>query len=75
MFVMTNQNTYDFLNRLTGKSAALDFNYQYNAAGQRIQATQLVDGSYWLYGYDGLGQVDRRDQALLGRHALCRAAV
>jgi RHS repeat-associated protein len=54
---MTNQNTYDYLNRLTGISSALDFNYQYNSAGQRTRATQLADGSYWLYGYDALGQV------------------
>jgi hypothetical protein len=32
--VMTNQNTYDYLNRLTGKTSALSFNYQYNAASQ-----------------------------------------
>ena len=55
--VMTNQNTYDNLNRLTGKSSALNFNYQYNAAGQRTRAALLDDGSYWLYGYDALGQV------------------
>jgi RHS repeat-associated protein len=55
--VMTNQNTYDHLNRLTGISSALDFNYQYNSAGQRTNVTQLADGSYWLYGYDALGQL------------------
>jgi RHS repeat-associated protein len=55
--VMGRQNTYDHLNRLTGISSALDFNYQYNSAGQRARATQLADGSYWLYGYDALGQV------------------
>jgi YD repeat-containing protein len=44
--VMTNQNAYDYLNRLTGKSSALAFNYQYNAAGQRSRVTQLMDGSY-----------------------------
>ena len=54
--VMTNQNTYDKLNRLTGKASWLDFFYQYNAAGRRAQA-ELKDGSYWRYGYDGLGQV------------------
>jgi RHS repeat-associated protein len=48
---MTNQNKYDFLNRLTGKSSALDFNYQYNSAGQRTRVTQSADGSYWVYGF------------------------
>ena len=64
--VMTNQNTYDFLNRLTrrlsavasgGGGSALDFNYQHNSAGQRTRVTQLADGSYWVYGYDALGQL------------------
>ena len=45
---MTYQNTYDSVNRLTGKTSALNFNYQYNGANQRTRAT-LVDGSYWLY--------------------------
>jgi len=54
--VMTNQNTYDLVNRLTGKSSAVNFNYQYNAASQRTRVT-LGDGSYWLYGYDALGQL------------------
>jgi RHS repeat-associated protein len=55
--VMTNQNTYDNLNRLTGTSSALSYNYQYNLAGQRTKVTQLIDGSYWLYVYDALGQL------------------
>ncbi len=54
--VMTNQNTYDYVNRLTGNTSALNFNYQYNAASQRTRVT-LIDGSYWLYGYDALGQL------------------
>jgi RHS repeat-associated protein len=60
--VMTNQNTYDKLNRLTGISSAssvssvVNFQYQYNAANQRTKVT-LVDGSYWIYGYDALGQL------------------
>ena len=54
--VMTNQNTFDYVNRLTGKASALNFNYQYNAASQRTRVT-LIDGSYWLYGYDALGQL------------------
>ena len=55
--VMTTQNTYDKLNRLTGTSSALSFVYQYNAASQRTKVT-LIDGSYWIYGYDGLGQLN-----------------
>jgi len=43
--VMTNQNTYHNLNRLTGKSSALNFNYQYNSAGQRTRAALLDDGT------------------------------
>ena len=63
---MTNQIAYDYLTRLTGPlsavssgggGSALDLNYPYNAAGQRAQAAQLVDGSYWLRGYDALGQL------------------
>jgi RHS repeat-associated protein len=60
--VMTTQNTYDNLNRLTGRSSVssassvVNFQYQYNAASQRMKVT-LIDGSYWLYGYDALGQV------------------
>jgi len=49
---MTNKNTYDYLNRLTGKTSALKFNYQYNGANQRARVT-LLDGSYWVYGPDG----------------------
>ncbi|MBU6410229.1 MAG: hypothetical protein KGR98_07565, partial [Verrucomicrobia bacterium] len=54
--------TYDDLNRLTDISnapssgAAATFNYGYNAANQRTKDT-LADGSYWVYGYDSLGQV------------------
>jgi len=63
--VMTTSNKFDNLNRLTGISSAssassassvVNSQYQYNAAGQRTRVT-LVDGSYWLYGYDALGQV------------------
>jgi len=53
---MTTSNTYDYLNCLTGKSSVLNFNYQYNAASQRTRVT-LADGSYWVYGYDTLGQL------------------
>jgi YD repeat-containing protein len=34
----------------------LTFNYNYNPANQRTKDT-LADGSYWVYGYDSLGQV------------------
>jgi len=51
-------------NRLTQISSApsasytlpLTFNYNYNPANQRTSDT-LADGSYWVYGYDSLGQV------------------
>jgi RHS repeat-associated protein len=54
--------TYDNRGRLTevgsasGSAPALTFNYQYNAAGQRIKLTE-VDGSAWIYRYDDLGQL------------------
>ena len=60
--VMTTSNKYDYLNRLTGKSSVasvasvVDFQYGYNAANQRTNVT-LMDGSYWRYGYDALGQL------------------
>ena len=61
---MTTTKQYDYLNRLTQISsapgaayaAAVDFNYTYNPANQRTKDT-LADGSYWVYGYDSLGQV------------------
>ena len=59
---MTTTKTYDFLNRLTGIAStpvaapAVNFDYNYNAANQRTRNT-LVDGSYWVYQYDVLGQV------------------
>jgi RHS repeat-associated protein len=61
---MTTTKTYDYLNRLTQISSApsagytlpLAFNYNYNPANQRTKDT-LADGSYWVYGYDSLGQV------------------
>ena len=67
---MTTTKQYDYLNRLTQISSApnvsytlpLTFNYTYNQADQRTQVT-LADastpavGSYWVYGYDSLGQV------------------
>jgi YD repeat-containing protein len=60
---MAATKTYDNLNRLTGiaHSAAANppvdrRNYAYNSADQRTAMTNL-DGSYWVYTYDNLGQV------------------
>ena len=59
---MTTTKQYDYLNRLTaiqssaGTSPTASFNYAYNSANQRTQAT-CVDNSYWVYQYDNLGQV------------------
>ena len=61
---MTTTRQNDYLDRLTsissvgGASSAspISFNYNYNAANQRMKDT-LVDGSYWVYNYDALGQV------------------
>jgi YD repeat-containing protein len=63
--VMTTSKSYDTLDRLTSISSTVanqttpvsGFNYTYNAANERIQASVLSDGSHWTYGYDGLGQV------------------
>ncbi|OQB93714.1 MAG: tRNA(Glu)-specific nuclease WapA precursor [Verrucomicrobia bacterium ADurb.Bin118] len=61
--VMTTTNGYDLVNRLTntvslgGTGATLSqFDYRYNTASQRTSVTNL-DGSYWVYGYDSMGQV------------------
>jgi YD repeat-containing protein len=55
---MTMTKQYDSLNRLTGvsSSSAVNFNYAYNNANQRVSVTN-VDGTYWVYQYDALGQV------------------
>ena len=61
---MTTTKQWDYLNRLTQISSApsaaytspLTYNYNYNPANQRTKDT-LADGSYWIYGYDSLGQV------------------
>ena len=59
---MTTTKTYDYLNRLTqiastpSASPAISFAYAYNNANQRTAVTN-ADGTYWLYGYDALGQV------------------
>lgn len=61
--VMTTTKGYDFVNRLTNTTTldvglgTLDTHaYAYNPANQRTSATN-VDGSYWVYAYDTLGQV------------------
>jgi hypothetical protein len=54
---MTTTKQYDYLNRLSSiSSTSNSFAYQYTPANQRNLA-RLVDGSYWRYGYDALGQV------------------
>ncbi len=58
---MTTTKQFDYLNRLTSinsasSSSSSSFSYQYNSANQRTKNT-LVDGSYWVYQYDSLGQV------------------
>ena len=63
---MTTTKQYDCLNRLTAdfvpaqqpkaySPVSLRY-YNYNPANQRTKNT-LADGSYWVYGYDSLGQV------------------
>ncbi len=61
--VMTTTKGYDFVNRLTNTTTvdvglgALDsHDYKYNPASQRTSVTNL-DGSYWVYTYDTMGQV------------------
>src|SRR5438128_195827 len=64
----THRDLSDQLNRLSGISSVRNqapapgsvvfpFNYQYNTANQR-QRLDSGDGSYWLFGYDKLGQVN-----------------
>ena len=60
---MTTTKHYDYLNRLTSigttnaSSVTISSSaYAYNSANQRTSVTN-EDGSYWLYGYDPLGQV------------------
>jgi RHS repeat-associated protein len=60
---MITSRGYDNLNRLTsissvnGSSVVVDSHgYGYNSANQRVSMTN-ADGSYWIYGYDSLGQV------------------
>lgn len=59
--VMTTTKGYDYLNRLTNiasssSSFSSSFACQYNTASQRTSVTN-VDGSYWVYTYDTMGQV------------------
>lgn len=58
---MVTTKAYDLLNRLTNIASSASafsssFSYQYNSANQRTKRTD-VDGSYWIYTYDSLGQV------------------
>jgi RHS repeat-associated protein len=59
---MTTAKSYDYLNRLlsvsstAGSSVIASHGYLYNDANQRTRV-DLVDGSYWIYEYDKLGQV------------------
>jgi hypothetical protein len=60
---MRTLKNYDALNRLTNIASVnpqgasfSSFAYVYNSANQRTRAT-MVDGSYWVWGYDSLGQV------------------
>ncbi|OAI42305.1 hypothetical protein AYO41_04505 [Verrucomicrobia bacterium SCGC AG-212-E04] len=60
---MTSTKVYDARDRLTGVSyqnlsgvSISAAGYHYNLANQRDQLT-LGDGTYWSFGYDGLGQV------------------
>ncbi len=59
---MSTTKSYDALNRLTNivsstnTVAVAGFAYSYNSANQRTAVTR-EDGSYWIYTYDGLGQV------------------
>ena len=60
---MTTTKQYDLLNRLTsigttnaGSATICSSAYGYNSANQRTAMTN-ADGSYWVYGYDSLGQV------------------
>ena len=63
--VLTTAKTYDAFDRLgsivsTVNGAATPvagYGYGYNAANERVRADVAADGSHWLYGYDGLGQV------------------
>ncbi|MBI3870960.1 MAG: RHS repeat-associated core domain-containing protein [Verrucomicrobia bacterium] len=58
---MTTSKTYDSLNRLLSISSVTtipvsSYGYQYNDANQRTRI-DMVDGSFWSYEYDKLGQV------------------
>lgn len=55
---MVTTKSYDYLNRLLSisSSPSSSFKYSYNSANQRTSVTNL-DGCYWIYTYDSLGQV------------------
>ena len=60
--VMTTTKTHDRLNRLLSvasapsASSAVASGYSYNDANQRTRRSE-ADSTYWVYGYDPLGQV------------------
>jgi hypothetical protein len=60
--VMTNQNTFDYVNRLTGKASALNFNYQYNAASQRTRVAEQLEMGSWTYVSDLLVAKRRKER-------------
>jgi len=59
---LTVSRQYDRWSRLQaqtavgGISGSIGQEYTFNSAGQRVRAN-LMDGSYWVYEYDALGQV------------------
>jgi YD repeat-containing protein len=61
---MTTTKQFDYVSRLRQVNAspaaagqsALTWNYRYNRLSQRTRI-DLADGSYWVFGYDDLGQL------------------
>lgn len=78
--VLTTTKQYDHLNRLTsvghtpaGQSSPMNaVAYDYDSANQRKTQTS-ADGSYWSYGYDGLGQVQSGQKSLADGTAITGA--
>ena len=62
---MTTTKPYDYLNRLlsissspsSSSSLPISYAYGYNDANQRTRVS-LNDGSFWIYQFDALGQVN-----------------
>ena len=63
--VLTTAKNYDALDRLGSIVSTVSgattpvaaYAYGYNAANERVRMDTAADGTHWLYGYDGLGQV------------------